>query len=86
MWKPIAPTELKADDEILAGTMRARVIDWRWNIGRAETVVSVRYLSSAPEPYADQRSECVYILGETAQVWRSDRLDDALAETGQPCP
>lgn len=80
MWKPVAPTELKATDEILAGTMRARVIDWRWNVERAETVVSVRYSSSAPEPYTDQRSECVFSQGDLAQVWRSDRLDDALAE------
>jgi hypothetical protein len=80
MWKPIPPSELKADEVILVGTMRARVLTWRWNIGRAECVVSAQYLPDSPEPYAGERTECVYLVGETAQVWRSDRFEDAVAE------
>lgn len=86
MWKPVSPNNLKADDVILAGTMRARVLTWRWNIGRAECVVLAEYLPEMPKPYAGERTECVYRIGESAQAWRSERGDDALAHLDQPHP
>lgn len=87
MWKPVAPTDLKANDVIRAGTMPARVLDWRWRIERAECVVSACYTDDAPRYYAGQPTECVYRLGENAEVWWcSERLDEPVTHVEQPHP